>query len=76
MLAVLEINDATFCGQYSAADAPEVLFRLIKYCAKVALLGQTPYTDWQLINNVIRLLLTTGLYVRPFEKWDCMAPAT
>jgi hypothetical protein len=34
------------------------------------------YTDRQLINNVICLLLTTGLYVRPFEEWDHMAPAT
>jgi hypothetical protein len=75
--AVLEINNATFCrGQYLAANTPEVLFWRIKDCAKVALLGQNPYTDWQLINNAIHVLLTTGLYVRPFEEWDRMAPAT
>jgi hypothetical protein len=73
--AVLEINNATFRGQYLAANAPEVIFQRIEDCAKVVLLGQNPYTDWQFINNAIRLLLTTGLYVRPFEEWDCMAPA-
>jgi hypothetical protein len=33
-----------------------------------------PYTDCQLINNEICLLLTTGLYLRPFEEWDRMIP--
>ncbi len=31
--------------------------------------------DWQLINNTIRLLLATGLYLHPFEEWDCLLPA-
>jgi hypothetical protein len=53
-----------------AAVAPKVLFRCIKECAKKALLGQNPYTDNQLITNTIRLLLTTGLYVREFKDWD------
>jgi hypothetical protein len=60
-LAALELNDVVFCSQYSAADAPEVLFCCIKNCAEIANLGNNPYTDRQLINNAIRLLLTTGL---------------
>jgi hypothetical protein len=38
-------------------------------------LGNNPYTDRQLINNAIRLLLMTGLYTRPFEEWDRLQPA-
>ena len=57
-----------FQSQYSSTDAPEVLFRRIENCAKIAILGQNPYMDWQLINNAICLLLTTGLYQRPFEE--------
>jgi hypothetical protein len=53
-----------------AADAPEVLFRRIEDCAETALLGRNPYTNQQLITNAIHLLLTTGLYIRPFEEWD------
>ncbi len=34
------------------------------------MLGKNPYTDKQLITNTIRLLLTTGLYIRAFEDWD------
>ncbi len=66
----LEINDVTFCSPYSTANAPEVLFRHIKNCAEIAILGNNPYMDWQLINNAIHLLLTTGLYIRAFEEWD------
>jgi hypothetical protein len=73
-LAALEINDVTFCGPYSAPNAPEVLFRRIKNCTEIAILGNNPYTDWQLINNMIRLLLTTGLYIRAFEEWDHLLP--
>ncbi len=68
--AVLEVNNHIFRSPTSAANAPEVLFRRIKECAEKALLGQDLYTDKQLITNTIRLLLTTGLYVRAFEDWD------
>jgi hypothetical protein len=68
--AVLETNDTVFCSPYSAAGAPEVLFRRIEECAKMALLGHNPYTDWQLVTNASHLLLTTGLYIQPFEEWD------
>jgi hypothetical protein len=30
--------------------------------------------DWQLINNAICLLLTTGLYIRAFKEWDHLLP--
>jgi hypothetical protein len=33
-------------------------------------MGNNPYTDRQLIDNAICLLLTTGLYQRPFDEWD------
>ncbi len=67
-------NDAAFHRPYSAANPPKLLFRQIKECAKIALLGRDPYTDGQLINNAIRLLLTTGLYLRPFKEWDRLQP--
>ena len=61
--AALEINDTTFRGPYSTADAPEVLFRRIENCAEIAILGNNPYTKKQLITNAICLLLSTGLYI-------------
>jgi hypothetical protein len=74
--AAIELNDVEFQSQYSAANAPKVLFRCIKNCIKIAILGQNPYTDHQLINNMICLLLTTGLYQQPFEEWDRLLPTT
>jgi hypothetical protein len=53
-----------------AVDAPEDLFWRIEDCAKIAILGRNLYTDCQLINNAIRLLLTAGIYVQMFEEWD------
>ena len=73
--SALEANDYIFRRPTSAADAPEVLFRRIEECAEKALLGQNPYTDKQLITNEIRLLLTTGLYIRAFEDWDQLTDA-
>ena len=67
--AALEANDHIFRSPTLAADAPEVFFCRIEECAKKALLGQNPYT------NTIRLLLTTGLYIRAFEDWDQLANA-
>ena len=73
--AALEANDTLFRSPYSAADAPEVLFRRIEDCAKIATLGDNPYTDKQLILMAVRHLLTTGLYIRAFEDWDLLDPA-
>ena len=64
----MELNNTTFRGVYSAADAPEVLFWRIEDCAEIAILGRNPYTDRQLLQNAIRLLLTTGLYVRRLKN--------
>jgi hypothetical protein len=68
--AALDANDTIFRSPYSAADAPEVLFRRIEDCAEIATLGDNPYTDKQLIFTAVRHLLTTGLYIRAFEDWD------
>jgi hypothetical protein len=71
--AILKTNNTVFHSPYLAADSPEVLFRRIKECATMALLGCNPYMDWQLVMNAICLLLTTRLYTRPFEDWDWLA---
>ena len=73
--AALEANDTLFPSPYSAADAPEVLFRRIEDCAEIATLGDNPYTDKQLIHMAVRHLLTTGLYIQAFEDWDLLDQA-
>jgi hypothetical protein len=65
---MLKTNDTMFCSHYLAADSPKVLFCCIKECAETALLGCNLYTGWQLVTNAIHLLLTTSLYIWPFEE--------
>jgi hypothetical protein len=66
--AALEGNNICFRSPYSAADPPEILFHQIEECAEIALFGRNPYTNCQLIITMIRLLLTTSLYLWPFEE--------
>ena len=68
--AALLQNDTLFRSMYSPNDAPGVLFRRIKDCQEVQILGEDPYTAQQLLNNAVRLLLQCGLYARDFEDWD------
>ncbi len=72
--AAMKLNDTAFCGVYLAANTPEVLFCCIEDCAEIAILGRNPYTNCQLLQNAICLLLMTGLYVRMFEEWDHLQP--
>jgi hypothetical protein len=72
--ATLEGNDNTFRRPYSTADPPELLFHRIEECAEIALLRRNPYTDCQLINKMICLLLTTGLYLRPLKNRTGCSP--
>jgi hypothetical protein len=74
--ASLEANDHVFRSPTLAADPPEVLFCRIEECAETALLGKNPYTDKQLIMNVICLLLSTGLYTHAFKDWDQLGEAS
>jgi hypothetical protein len=68
--AALLQNDSLLRSVYSPNDAPEVLFRRIKVCQEIQILGEDPYTAQQLLNNAIRLLLQCGLCTRDFEDWD------
>jgi hypothetical protein len=63
-------NKMLFRSAYSPANAPETLFRHIKDCQEVQLLGKDEYTPKQLLNNAIRLLLQCRLYTHDFKEWD------
>ena len=53
---------------------PRCYFGASRMC-RIAILGRNPYTDHQVLQNAICLVLTTGLYVRAFKEWDCLRPA-
>jgi hypothetical protein len=68
--AALLQHETLFRSVYSPQDAPKVLFRHIKDCQEVQILGEDPYTPQQLPNNDARLLLQCGMYTRNFDDWD------
>ena len=63
-------KDTLFRSVYSPHDTPEVLFRCIKDCQEVQILGEDPYMAQQLLNNAVRLLLQSGVYTHDFKDWD------
>jgi len=60
--AALLQNDTLFRSAHSPQDAPEMLFRRIKDCQEVQILGEDQYTAQQLLNNAVCLLLQTGIH--------------
>ena len=59
-MALLQ-NDTLFRSTYSPIDTPEVLFLRIANCQEVQVLGEDPFTQIQLRNNAVHLLLSCGL---------------
>jgi hypothetical protein len=54
-------------------DALDTLFHRIEQCQEVAIIGATPYTTAQLVNNTMHLLLKSGIFsTKEFEQWDAI----
>ena len=67
-------NDTLFRSAFSATDAPEMLFHQIEQCQEIQTIAQDPYTPTQIINNAVRLLMSSGIFLlKEFNTWDAMA---
>jgi hypothetical protein len=66
-------NNVLFTSDFNPLYAPETLFHRIEQCQEVAIIGATPYTAAQLVNNMMHLLLKSGIFpTREFEQWDAI----
>ena len=64
-------NDKVFRSPFGANDVPESLFLRLERCQEVALLGGNPYSQTQLVNCAIQLLLQSGVFpMKEFEDWE------
>jgi hypothetical protein len=54
---MLFANDTLFCSTFNPNDAPKALFHRIEQCQEIAVLARDPYSDVQVINNAVRLLM-------------------
>ena len=64
-------NDKLFRAPFNANEVPESLFLRLERCQEVALLGLNPYSQTQLVNCAVQLLLQSGLFpMKEFEDWE------
>jgi hypothetical protein len=70
-------NDKIFRAPFGANEVPESVFLRLERCQEVALLGLNPYSQAQLVNCAIQLLLQSGIFpVKEFEDWEREASKT
>ena len=64
-------NDKVFRAPFGANEVPESLFLRLERCQEVALIGGNPYSQTQLVNCAVQLLLQSGVFpMKEFEDWD------
>jgi hypothetical protein len=63
-------NNLNFLAAYNPQEPPELLFKRCTDCQEIAIIAKVPYTNEQLIMNVIDLLTRCGMYTRNMEDWD------
>jgi hypothetical protein len=67
----LHNNDLLFRSPMSTTDAPEMLFYRIKQCQEIATLAGDPYTQMQIMNTVVRILMQAQvLPSKEFDTWE------
>jgi hypothetical protein len=73
----LHNNDLLFCSPMTTTDAPEMLFYRIKQCQEIATLAGDPYTQMQIMNMVVRILMQAQvLPSKEFDTWEQTAAKT
>ena len=70
-------NDTLFRSAFNPNDAPEALFHRIELCQEIAILARDPYSDVQVINNTVRLLMQASIFpMKEFDDWKAITPKT
>jgi hypothetical protein len=67
----LHNSDLLFRSPMATNDAPELLFYRIEQCQEIATLAGDPYTQMQIINTVVRILMQAQvLPSKEFNTWE------
>jgi hypothetical protein len=70
-------NDSLFQSPFPATKAPEMLFYRIEQCQEIQTLAQDPYSNTQIINNALRLLMQSNIFpLKEFDTWETITPKT
>jgi hypothetical protein len=70
-------NNTLFRSAFSPNDAPEALFHHIEQCQEIAVLARDLYSDVQVINNAVHLLMQASIFpMKEFDDWEAVTPKT
>ena len=61
-------NNTLFRSPFPATEAPKMLFHQIKQYQEIQTITQDPYTPTQIINNVVQLLMLSGIF--PLKEFN------
>jgi hypothetical protein len=61
-------NDNLFQSPFPATKAPEMLLYRIEQCQEIQTLAQDPYSNTQIINNAVHLLMQSTIF--PLKEFD------
>jgi hypothetical protein len=74
---MLFANNTLFCSPFNPVDAPEVLFYRIEQYQEIQVLAREPYSDMQVINNAVHLLMQASIFsLKEFNDWEAIMPKT
>jgi hypothetical protein len=76
-MMTLFANDTLFRSVFNPNDAPDALFHRIEQCQEIAVLARDPYSDVQVINNAVRLLMQASIFpMKELNDWEAVTPKT
>ena len=68
-------NDTFFQSAFYPKNAHKLLFYRIEQCQEIQVLAQDPYSDKQIINNAVRLLMQASIFpLKEFDDWEAITP--
>jgi hypothetical protein len=74
-MMMLYTNDTLFRSPLTTGNLPKMLFYRIKQCQEIQHIGNLPYSEEQIIANVVRILLQANIFpLKEFNAWDAVTP--
>ena len=70
-------NYTLFRSAFNPRDTPKSLFYRIEQCQEIQVLAWDPYSNTQVINNTVCLLMQANIFpLKEFDDWEAITPKT
>jgi hypothetical protein len=70
-------NNVMFRKPMAPMDSPKMLFYRIEQCQEIQRIRKLPYSDEQIIANVVQILIQANIFpLKEFNTWEAMTPKT